>query len=225
MQRSRGVLPAAILIALGLLLLGGNLLSFDFWNILWPLVPMVFGLMFLVRGPVWLGMVGIVAGAIFLADALGAGVGMGSLWPLIIIAIGVGILLERSNVGGRRSATAPGDATVLTDDMNTIDLTATFSNTSRSIMAQAFQGGTLAATFGEITVDLRQSQLHENGADLQVSATFGGVTLNVPREWVVHQHGSAVLADIEDKRSSHPTEGRALRLRTSTTLGRVTVED
>ena len=74
-------------------------------------------------------------------------------------------------------------------------------------------------------IDFRQAKLHENGADLQVSATFGGVTLHVPRDWVIHQNGSAVLAGVEDVRSSHPTEGPVLRLRTSTTLGSVTIED
>ena len=104
-------------------------------------------------------------------------------------------------------------------------MSATFSGTSRTITSQSFVGGSVAATFGSAEIDLRQARLHENGADLQVSATFGGVTLHVPRDWVISQNGSAILAGVDDVRSNHPTEGPVLRLRTSSTLGSVTIED
>lgn len=224
-RRSGRILPGAILIALGLIFLAGNLWSFDLWETLWPLVLIALGLLWIVRGPLWLGVVSLAAGGIFLADALGADVDMGTYWPLLIVALGVGILLERNNVRGRRASPMPDNAEILTDDDSTIDVSATFSGTNRTVTAQAFVGGSVAATFGSVEVDLRQAKLHENGADLQVSATFGGVTLHVPRDWVIHQNGSSVLSDVEDVRSNHPAEGPVLRLRTSTTLGSVTIED
>lgn len=224
-RRSGRILPGAILIALGLVFLAGNLWSFDLWDTLWPLVLIALGFLWIVRGPLWLGVVSLVSGGIFLADGLGADVDMGTYWPLLIIALGVGILLERSNVRGRRSSPMPDNAEILTDDESTIDVSAMFSGTNRTVTAQSFVGGSVAATFGNAEVDLRQTRLHENGADMQVSATFGGVTLHVPRDWVIHQNGSAVLAGVEDVRSNHPTEGPVLRLRTSSTLGSVTIED
>ena len=224
-KRSGRIVPGAILIALGLVFLAGNLWSFDLWDTLWPLVLIALGLVWIVRGPLWLGVVSLVAGGIFLADALGANVDMGTYWPLLIIALGVGILLERTNVRGRRPASIPDGPEVLTDDESTIDVSATFSGANRTVTSQSFVGGFVAATFGSAEVDLRQAKLHEAGADMQVSATFGSVTLHVPRDWVVHQNGSSILSGVEDVRSSHPTEGPVLRLRTSTTLGSVTIED
>lgn len=224
-RRSGRILPGAILIALGLIFLAGELWSFDLWETLWPLVLIALGLVWIVRGPLWLGMVILVAGGIFLADALGARVDMGTYWPLLIIALGVGILLERNNVRGRHASSMPDNVEILTDDESTIDVSATFSGMNRTVSSQSFLGGSVVATFGSAEIDLRQARLHENGADLQVSATFGGVTLHVPRDWVIHQNGSSVLAGVEDVRSSHPTEGPVLRLRTSTTLGSVTIED
>lgn len=224
-RRSGRILPGAILIALGLVFLAGNLWSFDIWDSLWPLVLVALGLVWVVRGPLWLGMVMLVLGGIFLADSLGANVKIGTYWPLLIVALGVGILLERNNVGRRRAPAMPDNAEILTDDESTIDVTATFSGSNRTVTSQSFVGGSVAATFGSVEVDFRQAKLHENGADLQVSATFGGVTLHVPRDWVIHQNGSSVLSDVEDVRSNHPTEGPVLRLRTSTTLGNVTIED
>ncbi len=224
-KRSGRILPGAILIALGLVFLAGNLWSFDLWDTLWPLVLIALGLVWIVRGPLWLGVVSLVAGGIFLADALGADVDMGTYWPLLIIALGVGILLERTNVRGRRAASIPDGPEVLTDDESMIDVSATFSGTNRTVLSQSFRGGTVSVTFGSVEVDMRQAKLHEDGADLQVSATFGGVTLHVPKDWVLHQDGSSFLSDVEDVRSNHPTEGPVLRLRTSTTLGNVTIED
>lgn len=224
-KRSGRILPGAILIALGLIFLAGNLWSFDLWETLWPLVLVALGLVWVVRGPLWLGIVSIVVGGIFFADALGADVDMGTYWPLVLVALGVGILLERNNVGRRRASPVPDGPEVLTDDESTIDVSATFSGTNRTVLSQAFRGGTVSVTFGSVEIDMRQARLHEDGADLQVSATFGGVTLHVPKDWVLQQDGSSVLSDIEDVRSNHPTEGPVLRLRTSTTLGNVTIED
>ena len=224
-RRSGRIVPGAILIALGLVFLAGNLWSFDLWDTLWPLVLIALGLLWIVRGPLWLGVVSLVAGGIFLADSLGADVDMGTYWPLLIVALGIGILLERNNVGRRRAIPTPGGPEVLTDDESTVDVSATFSSANRTVTSQSFVGGSVAATFGSAEIDLRQARLHENGADLQVSATFGGVTLHVPRDWVISQNGSAILAGVDDVRSNHPTEGPVLRLRTSSTLGSVTIED
>ncbi len=224
-RRSGRILPGAILIALGLVFLAGNLWSFDLWETLWPLVLIALGLVWIVRGPLWLGIVTIVVGGIFLADGLGADVDMGTYWPLVLIALGVGILLERTNVRGRRARSMPDGQEILTDEESTINISAAFSEENRTVTSQSFAGGTVSATFGGAEIDLRQAKLHENGADLQVSATFAGVKLHVPRDWVIHQNGSSVLSGVEDVRSSHPTEGPVLRLRTSTTLGSVTIED
>ena len=224
-RRSGRIVPGAILIALGLIFLAGNLWSFDLWEVLGPVVLIALGLVWIVRGPLWLGVVSLAAGGIFLADTLGANVDMGTYWPVLIVALGVGILLERNNVGRRRAVPIPDAPEILTDDESTIDVSATFSGANRTVTSQSFAGGSVAATFGSVEVDLRQAKLRENGADLQVSATFGGVTLHVPRDWVIHQNGSSVLSGVDDVRSNHPKEGPVLRLRTSSTLGSVTIED
>ena len=149
-KRSGRIVPGAILIALGLVFLAGNLWSFDLWETLWPLVLIALGLVWIVRGPLWLGMVSLVAGGIFLADALGANVDMGTYWPLVLIALGVGILLERNNVGRRRASPVPDGPEVLTDDDSMIDVSATLSGTNRTVLSQAFRGGTVSVTFGSV---------------------------------------------------------------------------
>ena len=224
-RRSARILPGAVLIALGLALLAGNILSVDVLETFWPLILIALGLVWVIRGPLWLGVVSIVAGTIFLADNLGAGVDMQTYWPLLIVAVGVTLLLQRRDRTRINPISMSGNPEVLTDDESMIDISTTFSGANRVVTSQAFRGGSVSATFGGAEIDLRQAQLHENGADMNVSATFGGVTLHVPPTWVIHQNGSSVLSGVEDVRSNHPTEGPVLRLRTSTTLGSVTIED
>ena len=98
-RRSARILPGAVLIALGLALLAGNILSVDVLETFWPLILIALGLVWVIRGPLWLGVVSIVAGTIFLADNLGAGVDMQTYWPLLIVAVGVTLAAstERSN--------------------------------------------------------------------------------------------------------------------------------
>ncbi len=226
MRHPARVLPGAILIALGLVLLAANLFPFDLPGRLWPVVLLALGLLWIIRGPLWLGAVSMTAGAIFLAESFETGVEMTSWWPLLIVAVGVGVLLprrraRRRNTGDPHSASSQ----VLIDDTDTISVSATFSGAQAIVTSQAFRGGTVSATFGSAEVNMRSAQLHEDGADLELSATFGSVTLRVPQSWVLQQNGSVALSGVENVRSSHPTEGPALRLRVSTSLGSVTIED
>ena len=145
-----------------------NLWSFDLWENLWPLVLIALGLLWIVRGPLWLGIVSVVAGGIFLADTFNIAIDMETYWPLLIVALGVGVLLERSGVSRGRAAPISGNAQTLTDDGSVVEVSATFGGANRVVTSQAFRGGTVSATFGGAEIDMRQAQLHENGADMQV---------------------------------------------------------
>ena len=225
LPQSRRILPAAILIALGLSLLAGNVFSFDVVDNLWPVVLIALGLLWTIRGPLWLGAVSIVAGAIFLAQEFGAPVSMETAWPLLIVAVGVAILFSRNGRSAKRTQLPGGSRGRVTDVSDEIDISVSFSNRTVAIPSMEFRGGKVSASFGSVDLDLRQTQLHENGADLEISSTFGGITLHVPTTWAIQQNGSATMGGVDDVRSSHPTEGPTLRLRASTVLGNVTIED
>ena len=137
-RRSARILPGAVLIALGLALLAGNILSFDVLETLWPLILIALGLVWVIRGPLWLGVVSVVAGTIFLADNLGAGVDMQTYWPLLIVAVGVTLLFQRRDRTRINPVSMSGNAQVLTDDESTIDVSTTFSGAKRVVTSQAF---------------------------------------------------------------------------------------
>ena len=225
LQQSRRVVPAAILIALGLSLLAGNIFSFDVVDNLWPVVLIALGLLWTIRGPLWLGVVSIVAGTIFLAQEFGLPVRMETAWPLLIVALGVAILFSRDGRSKKRRSAPASDSDGSVHGSDGIEFSVSFSSRSMAVSSMNFRGGTVSATFGSLELDLRQAQLHENGADLNLSSTFGSITLHVPTTWSLRQNGSATLGGVDDVRSSHPTEGPTLRLQTSTVLGSLTIED
>ncbi len=225
LQQSRRILPAAILIALGLSLLAGNVFSFDVVDDLWPVVLIALGLLWIIRGPLWLGMVSIVAGTVFLAQEFGLPVRMETAWPLLIVALGVAILFSRDGRSKKRASAIANDSDDSDYGSDRIEFNVSFASRSMAVSSMKFRGGAASATFGSIELDLRQAQLHENGADLDLSSTFGSITLRVPTTWSLRQNGSATLGGVDDVRSSHPTEGPTLRLQTSTVLGSLTIEN
>ena len=225
LRTSRRIVPAAILIALGLSLLAGNVFSFDVVDNLWPVVLIALGLLWILRGPLWLGMVSIVAGAIFLAEEFGAPVRMETAWPLLIVALGVAILFSRDSRFRKRASATINDSNGAAYGSDSIESSVSFSSRSMAVTSTNFRGGTVSATFGSLELDLRQAQLHENGADLDLSSTFGSITLHVPTTWSLRQNGSATLGGVDDVRSSQPTEGPALRLQTSAVLGNITIQN
>ncbi len=233
MRRWAPIIPAAILIAVGSLFLADNLWSLAVWGVMWSGLLIVLGLLWIVRGPLWLGVVVVVAGGIFLADALDTGMEIGTWWPLLIVALGVGVLLERLRIKQRlgiqppRPAVSarPPSAEVHTLSLDTIDISATGASTHHAVVSQAFLRGAASATFGQIDLDLRQARLHEDGAEMQLAATFGQVILRVPDTWVILQEASNRFGRAEIARSDNPTEGPELRLHITTTFGHVAISD
>ena len=104
-ELSGPLIPAAVLIVLGVLFLLDNLDVLDFGQVIgdwWPAAIIALGLWWLLSGATILGIIAVVVGAIFLADQLDLAPGIGSLWPLILIALGLWILAQ-----WRRCATPP----------------------------------------------------------------------------------------------------------------------
>ena len=99
-----GILPALIVIGIGVIFLLNNLNIFhayDWWHY-WPVILIAAGLVKLVDSPHSTGrltggiMVGV--GSLFLADTLGfLNLSWENFWPLVLI--GVGILMFRNRLG------------------------------------------------------------------------------------------------------------------------------
>jgi len=158
----------------------------------WPLILIAIGAIQLATRsvPVPAGVFLIVLGVFFQIDTLDIlSLSLGQLfWPLLLILGGGFMLLSRG--AGRTGR-------VDTDDM--LDNFVIFGGMNRKIASSAFQGGSVVALFAGSEIDLRESTLHPEGADLDVSTAFGGIEIMVPESWNVRMTGLPIFGGWSNK--------------------------
>jgi hypothetical protein len=194
---SERLVPAIVLIAVGAIFLLNNLhlvFAHDLFRY-WPAILIAVGIVKLVDsqdnsaragGGILVGL-----GAVFLAQSLGyLDIHFWDLWPLILIAIGLGLLFEgnlawqvkiKAGTGGRGLKEA-----------------AVFSGGKRVINDQNFRGAKYDAVFGGFEIDLRRANIVEEEAVLDLNAVFGGIEVKVPESWSVEVKGAGVFGAFQD---------------------------
>ena len=133
------------------------------------------------------------------------------LWPGILIAVGLSILvkhLERSHepdsglpppgVGGPSFPSAPA-FTATSSGSNYLYAECVFSGTRQKIETQDFQGGKVTAVFGGAEIDLRSAGMKREEVTLKAEAVFGGIEIWVPAHWQIVARGTGVFGGFEDK--------------------------
>ena len=111
------------------------------------------------------------------------------IWPVIIIAVGLSILV-------RRKGQAKNIKTQEQDDVSAV-----FAGNETVNKSQNYKGGKVTAIFGGVSIDLRDAKITKE-ATLDVFALCGGVELKVPREWKVKHKVLPILGGIESKAHS-----------------------
>ncbi|HYZ11321.1 MAG TPA: DUF5668 domain-containing protein [Actinomycetota bacterium] len=213
--------PGRILIGLALIALGvvflldraGVLEAGETIRDWWPVSIIALGVVQLFDQPRSLLGPGIVIGIgvvllLFTTDVVTGSV-FALLWPALLIAVGVAILVRH----GRGPEVRKEEGS--TDDV--VRATAVFGGHEVVSRSSAFRGGSATALFGGVTIDLRNARLHPEGAALDVTAIFGGVEILVPRGWRVTTSGTPILGGIDNK--TEGGEGTELRVDALTVLG------
>jgi hypothetical protein len=191
--------PGRLLLGIGLLI-AGVLFLLDLADVLeagpiirswWPVIVIGFGLAALV-GPaksVIGGSIVTGAGVILLIASLDIlPISAGELiLPLILIAVGLGLLLIRAGVTSRG------------DEQGRINAFSMFGGQTITARSTDFTGGSVTAIFGGADLDLRPAIIAPDGAGIETFAAFGSVSIIVPRGWRVTVSGMPLFAGFEDK--------------------------
>jgi predicted membrane protein len=227
-HRGHGIIPGLVLIGWGALLLlrelgilDPALRAMDFWPVV--IVGLGLSVTFGRRrlGGVLLGLAITLLGAGMLAQRLGYAVGVTHLWPVLLIAAGIGVIWNGAT--HRRRGPCVTNEQVSADELQR---SVTMGGMALVVDSQRFRGGALSVTMGEIKADLRRAAIDGEEAALELSLTMGGVELYVPTNWQVVNDVSPFMGVVEDKTEPRPDAAgvqRRLVLRGKITMGAVTI--
>lgn len=227
--RLKGILFGLLLVIAGFLFLSFN---FGWINpalkpvlFSWPMIFVVAGLLKLTKRDLFMSVILLIVGLFFLLPRIAVAF-PGSIpgldgnfahtyWPMLLILLGVGLILRVFSRKQYHMDKHPYfERETLNDVSGRIEKRVLFGGSESIFLDPVFHGGELSATFGGIVVDLRRTTLPEGETCLDVNATFGGVELYIPGDWVVETRFQTVLGGMEDKRLvSTPDYARKLILR------------
>lgn len=184
----------------------------------WPVLVILLGLNGLIRHlhRPWGALTIVLIGALLLLWRLG--LLPRNLWALagalLLIVIGLRLLLPRRSLAPR--------STVQKKDRITDSVS--FGSIHFCDESPQFKGGRISTSFGNYELDLRGAELAPDGADLDLSASFGGIEVRVPDHWPVVATGAPVFGSCVNKAQQTTNVGQpALRVKCSAQFGSIEI--
>jgi hypothetical protein len=110
-----------------------------------------------------------------------------------------------------------------TDSSDFIHATVILGAFNRKCPSKQFRGGDLTAIMGGGKIDLREAQIQEREAVLDVFTLMGGLEIQVPDNWVVEPRFTPILGGYQD-RTNRTTQGtQRLVINGTAIMGGITV--
>jgi predicted membrane protein len=197
-DRYSGLIPGAIILAIGTIFLLNNLgiVRAGHFFQFWPLFLVFAGLVKLANPNrrAW-GLILLFFGVLLQLNQLGIGhFSWSEMWPIVLIAAGAmamwSALQARKMTEGLHANHA--------DPRTTLNESAIFGGVQKRLNGKEFRGGQLQSLFGGIEIDLRDAEIAEDEAVLYANAVFGGIELRVPETWFVAARGQGVFGGFTD---------------------------
>lgn len=205
-----------LLFGFGFLLQQANVLDFStVISIWWPLILIIIGIIQLInrtQSAVVSGLLFILVGGLFLVNQWVDANLAAYIWPFLLIFIGLTFIFSRVN----RDKKKP------THSDQAIHSFLLFSGTEVRSQSKNFEGGSVTAIFGGSEIDLREAIISDEGATLDVTLVFGGVTIFVPQNVQVEVTGIPVFGGWENKTREHAIDNEehpVLKLNCLTVFG------
>ena len=131
--------------------------------------------------------------AVFLQLAV-LGVSFAIIWPAVLIAIGVAIILHQF---GRRSSSDADQSGPGSGGVDTFNL---MGSVRRSASPSDYRSGEVTAIMGSTHLDMRDAVVAEKPSTLEVTAVMSEVRLRVPSAWRVRLNNTTLLGETDDQR-------------------------
>ncbi len=190
-----------LLLGLYFLLNNFNLIPFELPDYItsWQVFLILIGLLLLAsRERQGGGIILIVVGLVFLLPEffnVSVGEVVRQFWPLALVAIGVVLLVRRS-----QEKKTTNEFEVNGNSVEFINETAILGGNDRLITSEHFRGGKITTIFGSNELNFVNARLAEGQHELDVFILFGSTELTVPRDWDVKIDVTPILGSFEDRR-------------------------
>lgn len=195
-KMSNQAIVGILVVVIGVVLLLGTTGIADVGGVFrWiPSLFIIFGLWRLVAGGFkrLFGPVLIIVVATFVQLIL-LGIDIGSLWPVVLILIGLLMLFGGQRLWHRKDKENG-------NDQNEISLMSVMSSSRSRVTSKAFKGGEATAFMGGIEIDMRDAEIAERPATLEATVLMGSLEIVVPRDWIVDINTMTLMGGTEDKR-------------------------
>jgi predicted membrane protein len=155
-------------------------------------------------GGVWLGVILIAVGVLFLLDnmyLIDFSDIIHTYWPLLLIIWGFSMLTRRSSAPGDQESSSGrvdgATATVYPSvEANHLSSWTVFGDYTVAVQSESFSGGYVSTTFGNTDVDLLHSRLAEGEHSLKLDGVFGNTTLHLPADMAFVVFANTTFGDI-----------------------------
>lgn len=181
-----------------------DLLDFDIpvKLISWRLIPLIIGINALMKKDYINGFIAVSVAIIFyIPDFLTPAerIQYYKLWPLLLVALGVVILLKR-----KFPQQFDAYSTQVQDgEFNYINESNVMAGSSKRFLTKEFIGGKINCIMGGSEVNLTEADLVNNSV-LRVFVVMGGIELKVPKEWNIQLDLMPIAGGVDDKITKYP---------------------
>jgi len=156
------------------------------------------------------------------------------LWPLIIIAIGVAMILRHF---GKGSETSGEGQQIPPGNLYTGSISKTFGDIRADLRNLDIDGFSGSTTFGDNTVNLSGGKLKSGVNRIRVTCIFGDITIVVPANIEALAYGSSTFGDVyifgktdtgmssrlQNQTDGYETAASKVHITTGTTFGDIKV--
>ena len=124
-----------------------------------------------------------------------------SFWPLLLVALGVYILLNKEH---HHSNASHKDSDTETEHTDFIDDVSIFSGNKKTYTSTNFRGGKITAIFGGGEINFSNCFLAEGKNFLDILTIFGGYEIRVPDDWKIYNDVVSIFGGVSDERHKDP---------------------
>lgn len=146
-------------------------------------------------------------------------------WPLLLVLLGL-YLLNKGSLSHFEFSSMNSEAG---NNPDLIEVVTVFGGCNKFYQSQNLKGGTVFAAFGGSEINLYGCKLAEGINYLDVTAIFGGTSIQVPSEWNVQIDVTPIFGGASDKRIKSPNitvdTTRALVVKGVTIFGGIEIKN